>query len=866
MYLAKSGSPTGTVTAGVFDSSGNTLHTFGTMDAGSLTTSNVLYSFTGGGDYTITATSYVGIKFASGSVGNTVSIPYDNANSYDGTNTIKSMFTSPTWADTSGQDINFIVTDTISQEASANIYVDEGSTVSRGALTLNHQDDTKIPANVTLATSTDAVGWTDRGTFALTQATGDQVLQFDATYSARYYRLTVATWGSATNWELAEVYSHLGASGTVIFGVTETDGIVSFAMTSTPAVAGFVDADTGAVSESVTTSAYSSGVADSHALTQSKTRLYMTCMNCNGGSNGLVGHYATRGSLSSGFTTWQIETSGGGQMGIPYTFVYGDTGTDSLVTIYSDSSTTVDIISFSAGGAGTKRYTETIAASTSVAVRATLLNGLLVWEDDPNGTGETTRTHTLTVPTWTHTLLHAEGAYTWLSYPAQSIDLNTSTRSYKSNCMSYWATDAYAECWTPDTATRTAGNAVTDVPPYIYIKSVNGGTGVMSAYNDPKFYFIQATSKSFFVGSASAGGTSWTINDPTGKTAITPTPYRERLNAPLNVNYTLPSTEVFQLICDNVYTITQGRLYIGDDSDCVNWKILPTGSDSLGRQVEYVTSQELVHANPQTSYTITLSAADPSLYRLETIYTYDVDAGNFDSSGNLAQHLLYGQCYVMEITESSSGNVLQTGTICADDVTSKTVSLLGITIPDGWLGNTWSHVVERYCTDPYNATNNNVIYAFQRNVVPYNATVHVYDNFYGTPSLDQLYNFTNVSGISVLNLTGIFSNQTLYIDLYDPDYDTGEIVVSDVSAACDFPDQEIFDPDSFGLLFGIPAIMTVPILTAVIFPKSLAYFGTIVTVAVIGIAQVWGYITLPVWFWALSMPFVVMAILVGFKR
>ena len=51
--MYKVGSPTGTVTAGVFDSSGNTVHTFGTMQASDISTSNTWYAFEGTSSHTL---------------------------------------------------------------------------------------------------------------------------------------------------------------------------------------------------------------------------------------------------------------------------------------------------------------------------------------------------------------------------------------------------------------------------------------------------------------------------------------------------------------------------------------------------------------------------------------------------------------------------------------------------------------------------------------------------------------------------------------------------------------------------------------------------------------------------------------------
>jgi len=213
----------------------------------------------------------------------------------------------------------------------------------------------------------------------------------------------------------------------------------------------------------------------------------------------------------------------------------------------------------------------------------------------------------------------------------------------------------------------------------------------------------------------------------------------------------------------------------------------------------------------------------------------------------------------MEIIEISSGNTLQTGNLCANGVTTKPIALSGITIPSDWQGTTWSHVITR---DYTNSTENDITFTFEKSTAPYTASLYVYNNALSTPTFTNWYNFTNVNGTSVAQILGQNSNQTLYFTLYDQD---GNIVIQDVSAA----QTLTFDPfptDTFGALFGLPIAMIFPVLTAAVFPKSLAYFGAIVTVAVIGIMAVFGIYTPPVWFWGMIMPVLAIAVFVGYKR
>ena len=111
LRLKKTGSPTETITAGVFDSSGVLQATFGTMSAASLTTSYATYTFQSSSAISIALNQYVGISFAGGSVGNTVEISGSSGsqNPYDGTNSVWSQFNAG-WSDNTGVDVTFRLT------------------------------------------------------------------------------------------------------------------------------------------------------------------------------------------------------------------------------------------------------------------------------------------------------------------------------------------------------------------------------------------------------------------------------------------------------------------------------------------------------------------------------------------------------------------------------------------------------------------------------------------------------------------------------------------------------------------------------------------------------------------------------------
>ena len=103
----KQGSPTGTATLGVFDSSGTTLFTFGTLDVSAdLTTSFQEISKENTSSYTLSANEYVGVKWTNGSTSNKITPQLDTGNNYDGTNTFRSRF-SGSWSNSTTIDQRF---------------------------------------------------------------------------------------------------------------------------------------------------------------------------------------------------------------------------------------------------------------------------------------------------------------------------------------------------------------------------------------------------------------------------------------------------------------------------------------------------------------------------------------------------------------------------------------------------------------------------------------------------------------------------------------------------------------------------------------------------------------------------------------
>lgn len=446
-------------------------------------------------------------------------------------------------------------------------------------------------------------------------------------------------------------------------------------------------------------------------------------------------------------------------------------------------------------------------------------------------------------------------------YP-QTYSISPASQSFNSAAITI-ANSTYAINYTPSTgASARTGVLIENV--------TTGGSGVLTPYDPAKAYFLNTND--LVVDASSASATSWSIREPGTREQLQVTAYTEELNIDLVENTTaILDLDVIKLSCDNGnYLVNLEYFAVGDDSDCNDWKVFDTSAATTGRTIHYSETPTLVHADEFTEYTIQLSASTPDNYAARSIYDGEtVDQGGFDSGGTLAQFYLPGQCYNLQIEESTSGNVALFGNICANDVNPKTVSLLGIVMPPDWLSTTWSHTIQRDFDNSTNlnanSTNNHVLFTFQKIDVPYNASVHVVDHpdsQYVT--LDEWFNFTNANGITVINMTGINSNQTLYFTVLDEDLRS---VINAVSSGQGFNLGEGLN--DLGLLFGIPVALSFPLMTVVIFPKKYAYFGLIATGAAIGIMQFLGFFTtmpLNEVFWPVAMVFIALGVVMGVKQ
>lgn len=121
IILQKEGTPTGTMTAGVFDSSGNVKFKFGTIDVSTIATTAHYYSFTNSTNtYTVVQDDRIGVKYNTGGSGANLVRAYEkNVDRFDSTNSYRERFNWDTQAYVSLtgadviMDINKVTTSTV---------------------------------------------------------------------------------------------------------------------------------------------------------------------------------------------------------------------------------------------------------------------------------------------------------------------------------------------------------------------------------------------------------------------------------------------------------------------------------------------------------------------------------------------------------------------------------------------------------------------------------------------------------------------------------------------------------------------------------------------------------------------------------
>lgn len=401
------------------------------------------------------------------------------------------------------------------------------------------------------------------------------------------------------------------------------------------------------------------------------------------------------------------------------------------------------------------------------------------------------------------------------------------SRTYSSNAI-YVANSTYATNYTPNTGSSARTGVIVD--------SADSGTGTLSAYDPAKYYILNGNAVA--VDAASAGATSWNVKTMGTRNQVNITPYSERLNVPLVQNTTLLAEDVIRMVCDAAYHIDaawQQYMAIGDDSDCASWRMVAESSATVGRELQpYSRTPSPVHTDSFTGYSFQINAADPTIYRIISIYDgKTVDTAQFDSSGQQQQRYLYGQCYTLQVTNTNTGANALAGNVCANDFTTKSININTIAIPVNWQGFTWAWNVNRDFT---NSTNNQLVFTFDKSTYPYNANVHFVDNILGAPTFDQWYNFTNLNAQQTITVTGIFSNQTIYITTYE----NGVSVIRTTVTGQSLTLTNFLAP--LGNIFGISAMAFLVVFVAGIFPRSAANVGMIGVLATTGVLFALGWL------------------------
>lgn len=639
-------------------------------------------------------------------------------------------------------------------------------------------------------------------------------------------------------------YALPGSGNAAISAIEKVGGVnrVYYVQTvnSTAVAAGIVNIDTGTAVSTATLAMATSG-SSFPAIATTKNAVYYFFKDTAGGN--IEAYYTGRAfgavtTITSGLSTGNAGTDK----------VACDISTDGAATaqdvVYCAVPTTNQPHAYKITSAAVTSLGNIGSAASGTSAGLVSISGKAIVRIVTSGV-----TYTYTITKSTDTLSSSQYTDTWLTWQNQQYDFDGTTRSYKISSAPYYATTSKALGYDAQTGTLE--------PLPLYSETMTPGTGTIAGVSST-FYRI---SDSLIV---TGSTTTWTPEVVTASTTLQPTTYSEYLLANLVSNSTIILDGGYvRLACDGNYQYPiASKVLAGDSSDCSQWLTLANPSATVGRTLPYAASKDLVHADTVTGYTFSLSVADPTVYNIATIYKgKTVDSVNFDSSGQAQQRLLYGQCYTMSVTEINTGNSVQSGNVCAGDDTSKTISLTGVTIPSDWLGQTWSHAVTRNFTNP---TNNTVLFSVQKSVNPYNASIYVTNNVDTShATISQWFNFTNASGISIANVTSgvsVNSNQTLWFTVYE----NGVVVVHDISSGQGFNFGGTFT--NLGLLYGLPVAMIFPILVAVVFPKSYAYFGLIVVGAVIGIMQFFGFLNLGNFAWPMAFGLIGIGVVMGVKR
>lgn len=244
--MYKVNSPTGNIQFNLRDSSDN-IKASGTFVASSLTTSMATYNILitpvtsaviASGDRM--TYEYTNTALATGSV----RFQYSSDTSLDTTNTKLQHTTTAScpcsWADF-GVDIKGKISNilfasrandansstswknNVDSESNASIYADMGSAKTLYGIKLRMDTSNQIPSNILIYFSNSTTFTSASQLSSLAVTTGYQNIAFDSQHNARYVKIAVNSWGSATRWTIGEYEVWDGASIVSTTSGTTTD-------------------------------------------------------------------------------------------------------------------------------------------------------------------------------------------------------------------------------------------------------------------------------------------------------------------------------------------------------------------------------------------------------------------------------------------------------------------------------------------------------------------------------------------------------------------------------------------------------------------------------------------------------------------
>lgn len=412
-------------------------------------------------------------------------------------------------------------------------------------------------------------------------------------------------------------------------------------------------------------------------------------------------------------------------------------------------------------------------------------------------------------------------------YP-QTFSITPAARTYITSVYIANSTIAYSHNPTTDTRSQTG----------LFVTSTVDSTGAFSVFAPTKYYYLPTNLLT--LEASTDTGTTWTLKSVGSNVQLAPVAYSEQLGVNLISNSTLFSKDVFRLVCaTGSYHVPYGNYFVGSDSDCTMWRVLPTSSATVGRQIyePYSRTASLVHVNPQTNYEFVLAAENPTYYSLKSSYNNKiVDVADFDAAGHLQQRYLYGQCYPVTVINNHNGNTINLGNICANDSFTKNINLASITIPVNWTAPGWTYTLTRVM-NVGGSGNSQVTFSIDSNPHPYNASIVQTDHYlttyqtYHTWYNTTLTNPSGTNGVFTINPT-IADNATAYFIVYDQNM-VPRITASSFGKTVSLtPLKNAWAP--VGNIFGVSPFVFFIVLGAGVFVKSNAQIGIIVVAALAG--------------------------------